>query len=150
MAHELPCSTRKCKRERRSISVFVALIAAVTGLFLLGSNVLLVTKGRVTIGEVIDIRETERGSGSIYHIAFSYTDQNGCSHVVSSRMGTNIVTTRIGDRVRVIHSLESPKRAKLYSPVRLWVIPTLFLISAGVITTKMSHLLRRKLGTGDS
>ncbi len=76
-----------------------------------------------TVATVIDVEKRVSGDGSSYYPVFSFSDKNGNSHKIHSKMGSYPPAYKVDDTVTIFYDPLTPEKTKVDSFVCLWLGP---------------------------
>ena len=90
-----------------------------------------------TQGTIVAFKEKSSDEGSTYSPVFTFTDQTGTIHRVTSSVANSHTGYQVGDSVEVLYRPDHPKKAHIRNYFELWSIPIVF-SSIGTGTALMS------------
>ena len=76
-----------------------------------------------TEATVTEVEKRASDNGPMYYPVFSFSDKNGNSHKIHSKMGSYPPTYKSGDRVSIFYDPLVPEKTKVDSFVCLWLGP---------------------------
>lgn len=131
------------------ILFLVGLVFLVFGILQFVKVKKLTSKGIVTTGKILEIKQVETSSqdsegytttGYSYSPVFEFRDTKGEKHTVESRHGfANSKKFKIGDEVEIIYLEEKPQDASIKKFGSLWSLPVI-LILVGVMFVAVSFV----------
>jgi uncharacterized Tic20 family protein len=78
-----------------------------------------------TEATVVDVAKRTSDDGAMYYPVFSFSDKNGNSRKIYSKMGSYPPAHEMGDTVSIFYDAQVPEKTKLDSFVCLWLGPVI-------------------------